>query len=66
MIKKHYKHIYMRPNNFFEPATKENLTYQRKSKYERKTVLIKLLTLFNYWSNQMEKLIADVKIFLFA
>ena len=56
----------MRPNNFFEPATKENLTYQRKSKYERKTVLIKLLTLFNYWSNEMEKLIADVKIFLFT
>ena len=56
----------MRPNNFFEPATKENLTYQRKFKYERKTVLIKLLTLFNYWSNQMEELIADVKIFLFT
>ena len=55
------------PNNIFEAATKgpeENLpTYQRKSRYERKPVLIKSLTLFNYWSNQMEKLIAAVKIF---
>ena len=51
-------------NNFFEEATKENLlTYQRKSNYERKPVLIKLLTLFNYWSNQMERLIAAVKCF---
>ena len=31
------------------------------SRYERKPVLIKLLTLFNYWSNQMGKLIAAVK-----
>ena len=45
--------------------TKENLrTYQRKSRYEKKPVLIKLLTLLNYWSNQMEKLIAAVKTFL--
>ena len=55
-------------NNIFEAATKghtENLTtYQRKFRYERKPLLIKLLTLFNYWSNQMEKLIAAVKIFL--
>ena len=44
----------MRPTKeFFEAATKENLlTYQGKSKYGRKQVLIKLLTLFNYWSNQ--------------
>ena len=49
----------------FEPATKENLqTCQRKSKYGRKPVLIKLSTLFSYWSNQMEKPIAAVKIFL--
>ena len=32
--------------------------------YGRKAVLIKLLTLFSYWTNQMEKLIAAVKIFL--
>ena len=68
MIKKHLKcYIYIHdlPKNFLEAATKENLrTYQRKSRYERKPVLIKLLTLFNYWSNQMEKLIAAVKIFL--
>ena len=56
------------PNNIFEVATKgrkENLpTYQRKSRYMRKPVLIKLLPLFHYWSNQMEKFIAAVKIFL--
>ena len=53
------------PKNFFEAVTKEKpQTYQRKSRYERKPVLIKLLTLCNYWSNQMEKLIAAVKIFL--
>ena len=51
--------------NFFEAAIKENLQiYQRKSKYGRKTVLMKLLTLFNYWCNEMEKLIASVKAFL--
>ena len=53
------------PNNFFEAATKENLqTYQRKSIHRRKPVMMKLLTLFNYLSNQMEKVIAGVKIFL--
>ena len=55
-------------NNIFEAATKgpkENLrTYQKKSRYERKSVLIKLLALFNYWSNQMEKITASVKTFL--
>ena len=55
-------------NNIFEGATKgpkENLrTYQKKSRYERKPVLIKLLALFNYWSNQMEKITASVKTFL--
>ena len=46
-----------------EVAAKENpQTYQRKPRYERKPVLIKLLTLFNYWSNQIEKLIAAVKV----
>ena len=56
----------MRPTKeLWEAAMKESLpTYQRKSRYERKPVLIKLLTLFNYWFNQMEKLIAAVKIFL--
>ena len=45
--------LYMcdQPNNIFEAATKgpkENLpTYHRESRYERKPVLIKLLTLFN-------------------
>ena len=49
----------------FEGATKENLrTYQRKSKYEREPVLAKLLTLFGYWSNQVEKLIALVYRFI--
>ena len=53
------------PNNFFEAATKENLQiYQRKSIYRRKPVMMKLLTLFNYLFNQMEKVIAAVKIFL--
>ena len=53
------------PTTFSEAATKENLqTFQRKSKYERKSVLIMLLTLFSYWHNHMEKLIAPVKIFL--
>ena len=50
------------PNNISAAATKgpkENLrTYQRKSRYERRPVLIKLVTLFNYWTNHMEKLIA--------
>ena len=57
---------YMQPTKeIFEGATKENLrTYQRKSKYGRESVLVKLLTLFGYWSNQVEKLIAAVKIFL--
>ena len=70
MIKKHLKcYIYATYKiNIFEVATegpKENLrTYQRKSRYERKPALIKLLTLLNYWSNHMEKLIAAVKIFL--
>ena len=56
----------MRPTKeLFEAATKENLqTYQRKSRYGRKPVLIKLSTLFSYWSNQMAKLIAAVKILL--
>ena len=52
MIKKHLKcYIYLcdLPKNFLEAATKENLRfYQRKSRY-------------NYWSSQMEKLIAAVK-----
>ena len=53
------------PNTFFEAATKENLqTYQRKSRYRRKPGVMKLLTLFNYLSNQMEKVTAAVKIFL--
>ena len=53
------------PNNVFEAAAKKNIgTYQRESKYGRKLVLINLLTLFSYWSNQMEKLIAAVKFFL--
>ena len=44
---------------------KENIrSYPRKSKDGRKPVLMKLLTLLNYWCNQMEKLIAAVKIFL--
>ena len=51
--------------NVFEAAVKESLLiYQRKFKYGRKPVVIKLLTLFNYWSNQMKKLIAAFKIFL--
>ena len=58
-------YICNQPDNIFEIATKgpkENLpTYQRKSRYEIKPVLIKLLTLFNYWFNQMEKPIAAVK-----
>ena len=70
MIEKHLKrYIYIcdLPKNFLEAATKENLqTYQGKSRYERKSVLIKLLRLFNYWSKQMEKLIAAVEIFLFT
>ena len=42
-------YIYDLPRYFYEAATKENLqTQQRKSKYGRKPVLIKSLTLFNY------------------
>ena len=53
------------PKNFFEAAIKINIrTYQRKSKNGRKPVLIKLLMLFDYWSNQIEKLNAAVQIFL--
>ena len=53
------------PKNLFETATKINIrTYQRKSKIGRKPVLIKLLTLFDYWSSQMEKLNAAIQIFL--
>ena len=55
MIKKHQKrYIYIcdLKKNIFEAAIKENLrTYQRLFKYGRKSVLIKLLTLLNYWSN---------------
>ena len=58
-------YIYDLSRNFLKIATKENLqTKQRKSKYGTKLVLIKFLTLFNYWSNQMERLTAAVKIFL--
>ena len=53
------------PKNFLKAATKENLqTYQRKPKYGKKPVLIKLLKMFNYWTNQIEKLITAVKILL--
>ena len=63
--KERYIYICNLSKNFFETVTKENpRTYQRKSKYGSKPVLIKLLMLFNYWSNQMEKLFATVKIFL--
>ena len=58
-------YLYDLPKNVFEAATKENIqTQERKSKYERKPVLIKVLALFNYWCNQMEKFIATVKMFL--
>ena len=58
-------HICDLSENISEAATKENLqTYQRKSNYGRTPVLIKLLTLLDYWSNQMEKLIAAIKIFI--
>ena len=55
--------------NSFKAAMKEELkenirSYPRKSKDGRKPVLMKLLTLLNYWCNQMEKLIAAVKIIL--
>ena len=51
------------PKNFFETATKENVrTYQRKSKCGRKTVLTELLMLFNYWSDQVEKLAHMIEI----
>ena len=69
MIKKTLVTLYTcdLPKNFLEAATKKNFRiYQRKSRYERKIMLIKLSRLFNYWSNQIEKLIAAVKIFLFT
>ena len=59
---------HMQPTKiFFEAVTKRKpLSLQKKTEILKKTcvLLIKLLTLFNYWSNQMEKLIAVVKIFL--
>ena len=61
------EHLYIRelPKNAFEAVTKENLqNYQIKPKYGRKSVLIKLLTLFDYSSDEMEKFVAAVKIFL--
>ena len=69
MIKKHQRrsiHVtYQRTSmkqllkKTFKP-TKENLNIQEKLS----VLLIKLLTLLNYYSNQIEKLIAPVKIFL--
>ena len=53
------------PKNVFEAATKGNLqTYQIKSKYGRKSVLLKILMLFDYWSNEIEKFVVAVKSFL--
>ena len=54
------------PKNFFEAATKERKSSNlpKKTQIWKRPMLIKLLTLFSYWSNQMEKLIAAVKIFL--
>ena len=68
-VENHYKetpetlHICDLTRSFFETATKENLrANQGKYKYDRKTV-DKLLT-FNYWSNQTEKYIVTIKMFL--
>ena len=63
MTKKHWKRfIYVTyQRTFFEAANKQK---KRKPEYGRKPVLMKLLTLFNYWSSGMQKLIAGVKIFL--
>ena len=54
------------PNNFFEKATKKafKLTKENQNIEENRVLLIKLLMLFNFWFNQMEKLIAAVKFFL--
>ena len=38
----------------------------KKIQIWKKTVVDKVLTLFNYWSNNMEKLIAAIEIFLFC
>ena len=65
MVKKHQRgYIYTTRQRTFLKQLENFRTCRRISKYGRKPVLIILLTLFNYWSNQMEKLIAAVKIFL--
>ena len=69
MTKKHLKtfNICDLPKYFVKQLLKETLrTYQKTPEILKKTcvLLIKLLTLFNYWSNQMEKVIAAVNIFL--
>ena len=47
---------------FLKHLLKETFKHNKtKSKYRKKAVLINLLTLFSYWSNQIEKLIAAVK-----
>ena len=55
------------PKNFFEAVTKKPSKLPKKTQILKKIcefLLITLLTLVDYWSNQMEKLIAAVKIFL--
>ena len=68
MIKKHQRRsIYVTYQlTFLKQLLKKTveLTKENRNIEENCVLLIKLLTLFNYWSNQMEKLIATVKIFL--
>ena len=49
--------------NLKQPLKKTFKPNKKKSKYGRKTVLTKLLTLFHYRSNNMEKLMAALTFF---
>ena len=66
MVKKHqrrYIYICDQTKNIFE-AARELSNLPKNIQIWKKTCANKVITLFNYWSNQMEKLIAAVKIFL--
>ena len=68
MIKKHQKRLIYVPyqRTFLKQLLKKTFKLAKEnSNIEENLCLIdKLLMLFNYWSNQMEKLIAAVKFVL--
>ena len=68
MAKKHQRiAMYDLPNNFFDAAAKKTFkpTIEDPTIKENLCFIDKAINIFlDYWSNQMEKLITAVKIFL--